>query len=45
MRVTASEALSSLDNKTLARLESDLGRPIETLQVDDKGGKIALGQP
>jgi DNA-binding MarR family transcriptional regulator len=39
------EALSVLDEKTLARLERDLGRLIEVLQVDERGAQIPLGQP
>jgi DNA-binding MarR family transcriptional regulator len=39
------EALSSLDRETLRRLDRDLGKLIEILGVDDRGGQIPLGQP
>lgn len=39
------DALNSLDVKTLARLEKDLGKLIEALDVDERDAGIPLGQP
>lgn len=39
------DALNSLDVKTLARLEKDLGKLIEALEVDERDAGIPLGQP
>ena len=38
------EALASLDARTLARLDRDLGRLIEVLGADERGAGIPLGQ-
>lgn len=38
------EALAALDDKTLARLNTDLGKLISALGVDEKDGGIPLGQ-
>lgn len=38
------DALNNLDVKTLARLEKDLGKLIEALDVDDRDAGIPLGQ-
>ena len=37
-------ALSDLDERTLARLDRDLGQLIELLGVDDSAAKVPLGQ-
>jgi DNA-binding MarR family transcriptional regulator len=39
------DALNSLDLKTLARLENDLGKLIEALDVDERDAGVPLGQP
>jgi DNA-binding MarR family transcriptional regulator len=40
------QALASLDNRTLARLERDLGRLIEAIGTDDESSaRVPLGQP
>jgi DNA-binding MarR family transcriptional regulator len=38
------DALASLDEATLARLEQDLGRLIEALAADEEGGQVPLAQ-
>lgn len=38
-------ALSSMDPKTLARLDKDLGELITVLGADERGAGIPLGQP
>ena len=38
-------ALASLDARTLSRLEQDLATLIDSLHVDDRGGRIPLGSP
>lgn len=38
------DALSSLDEATLARLEQDLGKLIALLEADEAGGKVPLAQ-
>ena len=38
------KALTELDERTLARLDRDLGQLIERLGADDKGGKVPLWQ-
>lgn len=38
------DALAGLDPATLARLEQDLGRLIDTLGADAEGGKVPLAQ-
>ncbi len=37
------QALESLDARTLARLDKDLGRLVAALQVDPSGGGVPLG--
>lgn len=37
------QALESLDARTLARLDKDLGRLVAVLQVDQSGGGVPLG--
>ena len=39
------QALASLDVRTLARLDRDLGKLIEALDVDERAAGIPLGQP
>ena len=39
------EALNQLDERTLARLDRDLGQLIELLGADRKAAKVPLGQP
>ena len=39
------QALASLDAKALSRLDKDLSRLIEVLEVDERGGGVPLGQP
>ncbi len=38
------DALSSLDEATLARLEQDLGKLIRALEADEAGGNVPLAQ-
>lgn len=38
------EALATLDDKTLARLDKDLGKLISALNVDEQDGGVPLGQ-
>lgn len=39
------QALANLDSDTLARLEHDLGALIAALDVDERSGRVPLGQP
>lgn len=39
------QALRDLDAPTLARLDRDLGRLIEALGVDERGGRVLMAEP